>query len=61
MYSIQFCWENASKVVAVFEDKMLAIEYAIFKKRTVKETICIKRPIAIEVLNGDKQILRLLV
>ena len=59
MYCVQFCYELTHKVIAIFNDKGLAIEYALFKKRTVKETIFIDKPCAIEVLDGDKQILRL--
>lgn len=59
MYCVQFCYEWTHKVIAIFNDKRLAIEYALFKKRTVKETIFIDKPCAIEVLDGDNQILRL--
>ena len=59
MYCVQFCYECTHKVIAIFNDKELAIEYALFKKRTVKETIFVDKPCAIEVLDGDKQILRL--
>ena len=59
MYCVQFCYEGYSKVVAIFDHRGLAIEYALFKKRTVKETIFVDKPCAIEVLDGDKQILRL--
>lgn len=66
MYCVQFCYEDYSKVVAIFNDKGLAIEYAIFKKRCVikkrvvgqnsfTDKIC-----AIEILYGDKQIERIL-
>lgn len=60
MYSVQFCWEDCSKVVAVFEDKGLAIEYANFKRRA-NPTIFYEKPIAIEVLNGDKAVSRIFV
>lgn len=59
MYCVQFCYDGYSKVVAIFDDRGLACEYALFKKRTVKETIFRDKPCAIEVLDGDKQILRL--
>lgn len=60
MYCVQFCYDNIHNVVAIFNDRGLAIEYALFKKRTIKETLFFDKPCAIEVLNGDTQILRLL-
>lgn len=61
MYCVQFCYECYSKVVAIFDDRGLATEYALFKKRTIKETEFFDKPCAIEVLNGDRQLLRLLI
>lgn len=61
MYCVQFCYDDYSKVVAIFDDRGLASEYALFKKRTAKDSVFIDKPIAIEVLDGDKQLLRLLV
>lgn len=60
MYCVQFCYDNSHSVIAIFNDKGLAIEYALFKKRTIKETEFFDKPCAIEILNGDTQILRLL-
>ena len=33
MYCVQFCYELTHKVIAIFNDKGLAIEYALFKKK----------------------------
>lgn len=61
MYCVQFCYDGYSRVVAIFDNRVLASEYALFKKRTSKDSVYIDKPIAIEVLDGDKQLLRLLV
>lgn len=34
MYCVQFCYEGYSKVVAIFDDRGLASEYALFKKQS---------------------------
>ena len=61
MYCVQFCYDGYSRVVAIFDNRVLASEYALFKKRTAKDSVFIDKPIAIEILDGDKQLLRLLV
>lgn len=61
MYSVQLCSNDCHTVIAIFITKELAIEYAedLNRKHAIgqfKTQAC-----AIEVLDGDKHLLRLLV
>lgn len=61
MYAIQLCADDFNNVVAVFAVKKLAIEYAHHLVDCYRKKTIIGFPVAVEVLDGDTQILRLFI
>lgn len=59
MYSVQLCSNDCHTVIPIFITKELAIEYAEDLKRKHGIGQFPRIACAIEVLDGDKQILRL--